>query len=117
MIITHFSYSCPKCKKCYFYKDNEKFPTKCPKCKIELELWDTFKEDTEYIPPSDEPKITIHEIKAQLEGRPAIQCPTCGSYHTNKLTGVERAVSFGIFGFASNKIGKSFECKNCGYKW
>lgn len=46
-----------------------------------------------------------------------IHCPTCGSNKIEKISGVSRAASVGVFGLASSKIGKTFECKNCGYKW
>lgn len=46
-----------------------------------------------------------------------IHCPTCGSNKIEKISGVSRAASVGMFGLASSKIGKTFECKSCGYKW
>lgn len=45
------------------------------------------------------------------------ECPTCKSHNTRKITTANRATSVATFGLASGKIGKSFECKNCGYKW
>lgn len=42
------------------------------------------------------------------------KCPTCGSLNVKKIGGVERAASVGLFGLFSKKIGKTFECKNCG---
>lgn len=118
MIVKSFLYFCPECKKYKYFQENENYSTKCPICKKEMILKDSCEYDnSKSLQKPSEPTVDHYKLKAQLEGRPAIQCPTCGSYHTNKLTGVERTVSFGIFGFASNKIGKSFECKNCGYKW
>lgn len=59
------------------------------------------------------------EIKNQLMEKIRNQphCPTCGSTNVKKLDGIDRAVSVGLFGLASNKINKSFKCKNCGYTW
>ena len=118
MIIKKNQYKCSKCNYYNSFISTELYSTKCPYCKIDMKYIRSFEYDdsVDLIKPS-EPTVDHYKLKAQLEGRPAIKCPTCGSYHTNKLTSVERAVSFGIFGFASSKIGKSFECKNCGYKW
>ena len=45
------------------------------------------------------------------------RCPTCGSEKIKKLSTTKKALSFEVFGLASGSIGKTFECKNCGYKW
>ena len=45
------------------------------------------------------------------------KCPTCDSTEVSKITTTNRLFSIGLFGLASDKIGKQFECKNCGYKW
>lgn len=47
----------------------------------------------------------------------ALHCPTCGSTNIKKLDVVDRAVSVGFFGIFSNKINKSFKCKDCGCTW
>jgi hypothetical protein len=44
-------------------------------------------------------------------------CPTCGSTNIKKLDVVDRAVSIGTLGIFSNKINKSFKCKDCGCTW
>lgn len=53
----------------------------------------------------------------QLASNPKPKCPTCGSTNVEKISTLNRAVSIGIVGLASDKIGKQFCCKNCGYKW
>ena len=54
----------------------------------------------------------------QLRMNPTnIHCPTCGSNKIERISGISRAASVGMLGLASSKIGKTFECKNCGYKW
>nr|DAJ47615.1 MAG TPA: RNA polymerase II-like protein [Caudoviricetes sp.] len=53
----------------------------------------------------------------QLASNPKPKCPTCGSTNVEKISTLNRAVSIGIVGLASDKIGKQFQCKNCGYKW
>lgn len=45
------------------------------------------------------------------------KCPTCGSTKIQKISGTKRWVTTGLFGLASSNVGKTMECKNCGYKW
>ena len=45
------------------------------------------------------------------------KCPTCGSHRYRRITNTKRALSFLTWGLASDKIGKQFECMDCGYKW
>lgn len=45
------------------------------------------------------------------------KCPTCGSTNTSKIGTVNRAVSVGILGLASSKIGKTHKCNDCGSTW
>lgn len=56
--------------------------------------------------------------KAVLDERARIpKCPGCGSSNISKIGVVGRAVSFGLVGFASSKIGKTHKCNNCGTTW
>lgn len=63
------------------------------------------------------------EELAKMEYKPTPQptntpkCPTCGSTNIKKISDLNRVASVALFGLASSKIGKQFECKNCGYKW
>lgn len=45
------------------------------------------------------------------------KCPHCGSQRIENIGTLNRAVSVGLFGLASSKIGKTKQCKSCGYKW
>ena len=45
------------------------------------------------------------------------KCPTCGSTKIQKISGTKRWITTGLFGLASSNVGKTMECKNCGYKW
>lgn len=45
------------------------------------------------------------------------KCPTCGSTNIKHITTLNRAVSVGILGLLSGKIGKNYECLNCKAKW
>lgn len=45
------------------------------------------------------------------------KCPTCGSHNIERISGMKRFVSTGLFGLTSSNIGKTMHCKNCGCKW
>ena len=45
------------------------------------------------------------------------KCPTCGSTNIKKISAGSRWLSTGLFGISSSKLGKSMECRHCGYKW
>lgn len=60
-------------------------------------------------------KQLMDEVYQKMHNLP--HCPTCGSTNIQKLDILDRAVSVGMFGLASNKINKSFKCKNCGHTW
>lgn len=58
------------------------------------------------------------EIKAEIEKNKTIpKCPTCSSTNIQKIGAGERLMSVAMLGLYSNKINKSFKCKNCGYTW
>lgn len=61
------------------------------------------------------------QFKARQNAKKAaantLHCPTCGSTNIKKLDVVDRVVSVGFFGIFSNKINKSFKCKDCGCTW
>lgn len=59
------------------------------------------------------------EIKARVVGSVANQpkCPYCGSTNISKIGVVSRAVSVGLLGLASSKIGKTHKCNKCGSTW
>ncbi|MCI8482793.1 MAG: hypothetical protein HFH41_00465 [Lachnospiraceae bacterium] len=44
-------------------------------------------------------------------------CPYCGSSNIGRIGGVSRAISVGMFGMASGKIGKTHKCRSCGGMW
>ena len=45
------------------------------------------------------------------------KCPTCSSTNIKKIGSVNKTVSIALFGIFSSKIGKQFQCLECGYKW
>lgn len=56
-------------------------------------------------------------LEQEAKEQQIIKCPNCGSANTKRITTVDRVVSTTMVGVASSKIGKQFECKDCGYKW
>ena len=57
----------------------------------------------------------IHPTPMQSPNVP--KCPTCGSTNIKRISTANRAVSIGLFGLLSGKIGKNYECRNCKAKW
>lgn len=43
----------------------------------------------------------------------AVKCPYCKSTNVSKISTAGRAVSVGLFGLASGKIGKQWHCNKC----
>lgn len=41
------------------------------------------------------------------------KCPICGSENLKKLSALDRGASAFVWGLGSNKIGKTYQCKNC----
>lgn len=46
-----------------------------------------------------------------------IRCPNCKSSNVNQIGTLERGLSVATLGLFSSKIGKTYSCKKCGYKW
>ena len=46
-----------------------------------------------------------------------VTCPYCGSTNISKIGTINRAVSVGLLGLASSKIGKTHKCNKCGSTW
>lgn len=66
-------------------------------------------------PLMQQQKAHNQAVAREWQNKP--KCPTCGSTNIKKISGTKRFVSTGLFGLASSNIGKTMECKNCGYKW
>ena len=61
---------------------------------------------------SEESRINEYQQKYLAEHN--IHCPYCNSSNVAKIGTVNMAVSVGMFGLASKKIGKQWHCNNCG---
>ena len=90
----------------------------------ECVLEDKERHEKERVKKEAESKQRDEEYKKKREAEkryeashPKPKCPTCGSTKVEKISTLNRAVSIGMVGLASDKIGKQFCCKNCGYKW
>ena len=59
-----------------------------------------------------EQQHSIHQEQLNIP-----KCPTCGSTNVQKISAGSRWLSTGLFGLGSSKVGKTMECRNCGYKW
>lgn len=55
----------------------------------------------------------LKEKYDKIEVKPKITCPYCQSADTKKISGTSRWLSTGLFGLASNKIGKNYHCNKC----
>lgn len=102
---------------------------KCPECggtEYEGETWimsnATFgkcaqcKKCAIVLKSSPEYEKELDELVAakQTPKRPAVICPYCQSTNTKKITAAGRAVSIGLLGLASSKVGKQWHCNGCG---
>ena len=45
------------------------------------------------------------------------RCPACSSANIKKIGSVNKTISIALLGIFSSKIGKQFQCLECGYKW
>lgn len=73
-------------------------------------------EDKEFCLKQDE-YARKENLRKQREEAMKPKCPTCGSKNIKKIGLISRGLSVSTFGLASNSFGKTFHCKNCGYKW
>ena len=85
----------------------------------ELSIKTAYMEDKEIEEMKQTPefKEQNRQLMEKLRNEDLPHCPTCGSTNIKKLDVVDRAVSVGFFGIFSNKINKSFKCKDCGCTW
>ena len=60
---------------------------------------------------SEESRINEYQQKYLAEHN--IHCPYCNSSNVTKISTVNRAVSVGMFGLASKKLGKQWHCNSC----
>ena len=68
----------------------------------------------------EELKDQVQEEQRQKEYRKmngGYRCPSCGKMAGHPIGMLDKGISVGTLGLASNKIGKTYKCANCGYMW
>ena len=58
-------------------------------------------------------KALYKEVSRTTQFSNLPKCPICGSTDLKKLTALNRGTSAFMWGLGSNKIGKTYECRNC----
>lgn len=86
---------CPSCGK--VYPANEKMCNLCEEKLVSEAVYSN--------------RMSAARQKAKEANLP--KCPICGSTNLKKLSFTNKAISVGVFGLLSNKINKTWECKNC----
>ena len=111
MIKNISTYRCNKCKKFYDFDNSENYNAICNICNIGLTHVATYDIDTEN--KQKVPEMTAEQYLERINKKASIECPYCHSTDTKKISGTTRWLSTGIFGLASNKIGKNYHCNKC----
>ena len=133
---------CPKCGNQGIYENGDEICQYCGTKELPTKYdWDKWLFGGEY--PNNLDEIIFNEyikdnplfdenIYEQREGKEKLlqqasldkqkeqntpKCPTCGSTNVKHISTLNRAVSIGVFGLFSSKIGKNYECLNCKAKW
>ena len=133
---------CPKCGNQGIYENGNEICQYCGTKELPTKYdWDKWLFGSEY--PNNLDEIIFNEyikdnplfdenIYEQREGKEKLlqqasldkqkeqnipKCPTCGSTNVKYISTLNRAVSIGVFGLFSSKIGKNYECLNCKAKW
>lgn len=66
--------------------------------------------------PEPTPVAAPQPVKP-VEEKNVPKCPTCGSTNIRRVDGLERSMSFFLWGFGSRKVNKSYKCLHCDYTW
>lgn len=128
-----------ECTKCDYGTTTTQKLSKCKMCGAELKLLNQFSinpdNSLKAINKSEEYKKEMavqnaerakkkqeeqrmQEYLQQRSHQPNVpHCPTCGSTNVQKISGMKRWLSVGLFGLASSDVGKTMVCKKCGYKF
>lgn len=102
-----------KCRRCHkMYDDDERFydgDVRCPFCHAKPSRI------------SDNESIMEKQYQQEKAARKyndyKYTCPMCSSHNIKNISLINKAFSFGLFSFASDKIGKCYQCDDCNYKW
>lgn len=74
------------------------------------------------VPDYEYVRTEMAKLQAEAAFRAARQdsvpkCPNCNSRNIQPISNTKRVASTAVMGIASSTIGKSYECKDCKYKW
>lgn len=104
-------YQCPNCGRTYTEFQNVYY---CGNCNYKL----LKQEDIIKIKHPELSNRNYHIIGTiQDPTKPVIECPYCHATNVSRIGFINRAVSTGLLGLASSKIGKTYKCNNCGSTW
>ena len=133
---------CPKCGNQGIYENGNEICQYCGTKELPTKYdWDKWLFGGEY--PNNLDEIIFNEyikdnplfdenIYEQREGKEKLlqqasldkqreqnipKCPTCGSTNVKHISTLNRAISIGVLGLFSSKIGKNYECLDCKAKW
>lgn len=62
-------------------------------------------------------KEAIKKQNDEIQALSHPKCPNCGSTNTKQISNVNRVASVAMWGLASSKIGKQYQCNRCNHKW
>ena len=99
---------------CFIIAQQEK--QRCDVLQHEIDTMDTRDLEAEQREAALSARIAMRKLE-QKRAAEHPHCPMCHSTNTRRVTNAARAASVATLGLASSKIGKSFECLNCKYKW
>ena len=100
---------CSKCESVLTRDDLEN--GKCPDCGN-----DTFVDAHTFLSSNIKSYVSpTQPSHPTLQNTP--KCPTCGSTNVEKISTAKKAFGFAMVGLFSSNLGKTMECRNCGYKW
>lgn len=93
--------------------------------KLDAELFNEYVRNNPLYDPDEETRTYLKRQadKAEIERKYSSnntskpKCPQCGSENIRPISTTSRLLSVGVFGLASGKIGKNYECLNCKHKW
>lgn len=65
-----------------------------------------------------DPESSVHKMEEIQKEQPSLPtCPNCHSTNIERMGALNRGASLLMFGIFSSKIGKTYQCHNCGYRW
>lgn len=102
---------CPECNRIFFFNKSDNFSTKCENCNVEMVCIGEECTSTE----EDERQERIRN--SSMISVPIVNCPSCNSINTSKISTTRKIVDTALFGLLGTKRYKTFHCNDCGYEW